>query len=69
MFLPPLKKTIYIFHIHLKHLENQGFHVNKFVHWFICVCCHFKNVLIEIFIDTLLNSGIFQTTCANGDNI
>jgi hypothetical protein len=58
MFLLSLKRT---FHIPLKPLENQKFFVNNLLCRFICAHCHFKNVkFISIFINTLVNNGIFR---------
>jgi hypothetical protein len=60
MFFPPLKKTFDTFDIHLTQLENQKFFIHKLLCKLMCVDYHFKDIEIVIFINSLIDNGIFK---------
>ncbi len=44
IFLPPLKGTFDLLHIHLIRLKNQQFSFNKLFCYFYIPCCHLKKI-------------------------
>jgi hypothetical protein len=60
MFFPPLKKTLDTFDIHLALLENQKFFIDKLHCKLACADYHFKDIQVIIFINSLIDNGIFK---------